>query len=63
MRFHKKCFKCTHCNRKLDSNTVTIFKGKLYCKGCQIKVDPNDSPKIYSDTSSIAPKDEKGCPR
>jgi hypothetical protein len=47
----------------LDSNTVTIFKGKLYCKGCQIKVDPNDSPKIYSDTSSIAPKDEKGCPR
>jgi len=42
---------------------VTLLKGKLYCKNCQGKVEPNESPKIYADTSSIQPKDEKGCPR
>ena len=38
---------------------------KLFCKGrgCQAKVDPSEAPKMYLDTSKIAPTEEKGCPR
>jgi hypothetical protein len=62
-RFHKRCFKCINCSKKLDSNNVKVHGAKLYCKVCLDKVAPAESPKIYSDTSKIAPTDEKGCPR
>lgn len=62
-RFHKKCFKCINCSRKLDSNSVRVHGAKLYCKACQEKVSPAESPKIYADTSKIMPTDEKGCPK
>ena len=62
-RFHKRCFKCISCSKKLDSNNVRVSGNKLYCKVCLDKVAPPETPKIYSDTSVIAPTDEKGCPR
>ncbi len=62
-RFHKRCFKCVNCSKKLDSNNVRVHGSKLYCKVCLDKIAPAESPKIYSDTSKIAPTDEKGCPR
>ena len=62
-RFHKKCFKCTTCSRKLDSTSVRVHAGQLYCKVCQKKASPDESPKIYADTTVIMPKDDKGCPR
>ena len=62
-RFHKRCFKCISCSKKLDSNNVKVSGNKLYCKVCLDKVAPAESPKIYSDTSVIAATDEKGCPR
>ncbi len=63
-RFHKKCFKCVTCNRKLDSTTVRVHKGQLYDRGCHKKITPDETPKIYADTSAIpAKEDEKGCPR
>ena len=62
-RFHKRCFKCIGCSKKLDSTNVRVHGVKLYCKVCLNKIAPSESPKIYSDTSIIAPTDEKGCPR
>jgi len=62
-RFHKRCFKCITCSKKLDSNNVKVSGNKLYCKVCLDKVAPAESPKIYSDTSVITATDEKGCPR
>ncbi|CAL1548482.1 unnamed protein product [Lymnaea stagnalis] len=32
--FHKVCFKCTNCNKGLDSTTVTEHAGQIYCKAC-----------------------------
>jgi len=63
-RFHKKCFKCISCNRKLDSTSVRCHQGQLYCRLCHRKVNPEESPKIYPNITAIAPKEEKdGCPR
>ncbi|CAB4062558.1 unnamed protein product [Lepeophtheirus salmonis] len=62
-RFHKKCFKCKTCDRKLDSTSVRCHEGFIYCRPCHLKVLPNESPKIYLDTSLIQPEDGKGCPR
>ena len=33
-KFHKLCFKCTACNKQLDSTTARDHEGKLYCSGC-----------------------------
>ena len=62
-RFHKRCFKCISCSKKLDSNNVRVSGSKLYCKVCLDKIAPPEAPKIYTDTSKLAPSDEKGCPR
>ena len=63
-RFHKRCFKCITCDMKLDSMRVRVHDGKLYCKNCQKKTNPDETPKIYPDTTQIKPDEEgKGCPR
>ena len=64
-RFHKKCFKCFNasCSKKLDSNNVRVHGSQLYCKVCVDKLDPSESPKIYTDVAKISPGDDKGCPR
>ncbi|XP_033121110.1 cysteine and glycine-rich protein 1-like [Anneissia japonica] len=35
--FHKFCFKCVLCNKRLDSTTVTEHEKSLYCKNCHGK--------------------------
>lgn len=32
--WHKACFNCASCNKKLDSTTVSDKDGQIYCKGC-----------------------------
>ncbi|TRY73464.1 hypothetical protein TCAL_02229 [Tigriopus californicus] len=49
--------------KRLDSVSVRVHDGLLYCKACHKKTTPEETPKIYPDTTAIAPKDEKGCPR
>ena len=58
-RYHKRCFKCSSCSKKLEPTTVLVNKGALYCKGCHGKVEPKESPKIFTDTSAIKPADGK----
>ena len=58
-RFHKRCFKCTTCSKKLDPTSVLVNKSDLYCRGCHSKLGPKDSPKIYTDTSILKPADGK----
>ena len=58
-RFHKKCFKCTNCSKKLDSFTVRTHDGALYCRQCHLNLGPQESPKIYADTAVIKPEDGK----
>jgi len=64
-RFHKRCFKCFNasCSKKLDSNSVRVHGSQLYCKVCVDKLDPAETPKIYTDVSKISAGDDKGCPR
>lgn len=33
-KFHKACFKCSQCNKMLDSSTATAHEGTLYCHPC-----------------------------
>eukprot|EP01006_Ploeotia_vitrea_P061219 TRINITY_DN77528_c0_g1_i1.p2 TRINITY_DN77528_c0_g1~~TRINITY_DN77528_c0_g1_i1.p2 ORF type:complete len:262 (-),score=100.29 TRINITY_DN77528_c0_g1_i1:15-800(-) len=35
--WHKACFKCTTCNKRLDSSTLADSGGKLYCRPCHSK--------------------------
>lgn len=42
--FHKACFKCTDCNKWLDSSTCCDSGGTLYCKSCYAK---NHGPKGF----------------
>ncbi|GFS09745.1 cysteine and glycine-rich protein 2 [Elysia marginata] len=35
--FHKSCFSCQDCNKKLDSSTMAMHENELYCKGCHGK--------------------------
>ena len=32
--FHKQCFRCSACNKGLDSFTLTIHNENLFCKSC-----------------------------
>lgn len=32
--YHKACFNCTACGKKLDSTTVTQAEGDIFCKSC-----------------------------
>ena len=63
VKYHKKCMKCATCNRKLDSRSFCIDKKEIFCTVCLKKNRLQESPKIYSDTTAIAPGEEKGCPR
>lgn len=42
--FHKLCFKCTSCNKLLETNILTEHQGDLYCRSCYAK---NYGPKGY----------------
>lgn len=33
-KFHKMCFKCQACNIMLDSSTVAVHEGHIFCKSC-----------------------------
>ncbi|KAI1313928.1 hypothetical protein EDD11_002392 [Mortierella claussenii] len=35
--WHKACFTCRECNRRLDSNTLAEHEGEAYCKSCHKK--------------------------
>jgi len=62
-RWHKRCFKCNTCSKKLDAVTARCHGDGLYCKACHLKLGPHESPKIHADPSIIKPADGKGCPR
>ncbi|GJJ69497.1 hypothetical protein EMPS_01843 [Entomortierella parvispora] len=36
--WHKSCFTCKECNRRLDSNTLAEHEGEAYCKACHKKM-------------------------
>jgi len=36
-KWHSMCFKCTQCNKLLESTTVAEHDGTLYCKSCHGK--------------------------
>ncbi|XP_071809650.1 cysteine and glycine-rich protein 1-like [Asterias amurensis] len=44
LTWHKTCFNCKTCNKKLDSTTVSDKDGELFCKSCYGK---NFGPKGY----------------
>lgn len=35
--FHKLCFKCTSCNKLLETNILTEHAGDLFCRNCYAK--------------------------
>ncbi|XP_078345924.1 cysteine and glycine-rich protein 2-like [Oculina patagonica] len=43
-KWHKQCFTCKECNKRLDSTTVSDKEGEIYCKACYGK---NFGPKGY----------------
>ncbi|KAF9346836.1 hypothetical protein BGX26_001659 [Mortierella sp. AD094] len=36
--WHKSCFTCRECNRRLDSNTLAEHENEAYCKACHKKM-------------------------
>lgn len=32
--YHKACFRCSNCNKSLDSTTLTQHEDNIYCKAC-----------------------------
>ncbi|KAH9519209.1 Muscle LIM protein Mlp84B [Bulinus truncatus] len=54
--FHKICFKCTNCNKSLDSTTVTEHGGQVYCKACYTR---NFGPKGFGFGISMNKKQEQ----
>ncbi|XP_032231043.1 cysteine and glycine-rich protein 1 [Nematostella vectensis] len=42
--WHKSCFNCYKCHKKLDSTTVAVHKDEIYCKTCH---GANFGPKGY----------------
>ena len=34
--YHKACFKCSMCNKSLDSTLVTQHEDNIYCKGLPV---------------------------
>ncbi|KAG0200707.1 hypothetical protein BGX28_006302 [Mortierella sp. GBA30] len=36
--WHKSCFTCRECNRRLDSSTLAEHEGEAYCKPCHKKM-------------------------
>jgi len=48
--YHKACFKCTNCNKSLDSTTLTEHDGNIYCKSCYGRLF---GPKGFGRSSSI----------
>ncbi|KAI8823459.1 uncharacterized protein EV422DRAFT_493899 [Fimicolochytrium jonesii] len=37
IKYHKLCFKCSDCNKTLDSTTLADREGVIYCKTCHGK--------------------------
>ncbi|KAJ3292277.1 Cysteine and glycine-rich protein 1 [Borealophlyctis nickersoniae] len=37
VKYHKTCFKCTECNKSVDSTSVADKDGVIFCKGCHAK--------------------------
>lgn len=35
--FHKLCFKCTACNKLLETNNLTEHQGNVFCRNCYAK--------------------------
>ncbi|KAI9008178.1 hypothetical protein BC832DRAFT_620299 [Gaertneriomyces semiglobifer] len=44
VKYHKMCFRCTECNKMLDSTTMAEKEGVIYCRPCHGK---NFGPKGY----------------
>jgi len=42
--YHKTCFCCTGCQKRLESSTLTEHEGQIYCKSCYGR---NFGPKGY----------------
>ncbi|KXJ07672.1 Cysteine and glycine-rich protein 2 [Exaiptasia diaphana] len=42
--WHKRCFACKDCKKRLDSTTCAPHQGEVYCKSCHGK---NYGPKGY----------------
>ena len=65
--YHKQCFACHECKRKLDSTLVYAFEApdnNIHCKKCfQDNFGEGTTPLIWADTTSIQCLDGKGCPR
>lgn len=36
--YHKSCFTCVECNRRLDSTTLSEHENLIYCKTCHSKL-------------------------
>lgn len=34
LQFHKECFKCSMCNKMLDSTNINCHERVLFCKTC-----------------------------
>ena len=62
--FHKQCFACYGCNKKMDSTLVYHYEapdGGVYCKRCHIeKFGDGPKPLTYSNTSKITATQGKG---
>ena len=65
--YHKNCFSCHQCKKKLDSTLVYAFEAPdthIYCKKCFTdKFGEGRSPLLWTDTTTILPMDGQGCPR
>ena len=65
--FHKQCFACKKCKKKLDSTLVYAFEApdsQIYCKKCFTEnFGEGKKPLLWADTTTILPVDGKGCPR
>ena len=65
--YHKACFKCDSCSKRLDSFSskyVETQGNELQCLKCfEEKYGSNPAPNVYAETSKIVSIDGKGCPR
>ena len=65
--YHKQCFSCQLCKKKLDSTLVHAFEApdtNIYCGKCFVEsFGEGSSPLVWSDTTTILPRDGLGCPR
>ena len=64
--YHKKCFSCSLCNRKLDYSNATSDMNDIFCNNCYLK---NYGPvgvkyQLPTETDKIKPENaDQACPR